>query len=86
MLDQGKLDRAKVRVFYTTQSHIDWVYVARKDLPEAERQRFARAMEALTAGRDDLILKILRAKRFVPAKDDEYASIRQISTELHLLE
>ena len=86
MLDQNKLDRTKVRVFYTTKPYIDWVYVARKDLPEAERQRFARAMEALTAGRDDQILKILRAKRFVPAKDEEYASIRQVSTELHLLE
>ncbi len=86
MLDQGKLDRSKVRVFYTTKPYIDWVYVARKDLSEAERQRFARALEALTPGRDDAILKIVRAKKFVPAKDDEYASIRQTANELHLLE
>ncbi|HEV2990395.1 MAG TPA: phosphate/phosphite/phosphonate ABC transporter substrate-binding protein [Candidatus Angelobacter sp.] len=86
MLDKGTIDRSKIRIFYTSKPFVDWVYVGRKDLPEAERQRFVKAMENLTPGRDDQILKILRAHRFVPAKDDEYATIRQICIDLKLLE
>lgn len=86
MIDQNKLDRSKVRVFYTSKPFVDWVYVARKDLPEAEQKKFAKALETLTAGKDDQILKILRAKQFVVANDQEYGAIRQIVRELNLLD
>src|ERR1019366_2782787 len=58
------------------------VVVARKDVPEAEREKFARALLALKEGKDDPILKVLRAKRFVVATDQEYATMRQIIKEL----
>jgi ABC-type phosphate/phosphonate transport system substrate-binding protein len=57
------------------------VYVARKDVPEAEREKFARALLALKEGKDDPILKVLRAKRVVVATDQEYATMRQIVKE-----
>jgi ABC-type phosphate/phosphonate transport system substrate-binding protein len=60
------------------------VFVARKDVPEAERERFARALLALKEGKDDSVLKILRAKQFVVANDWEYAPIRQIAHQLNL--
>ncbi len=53
--------------------------MARKDVPEAERAKFARALLALKEGKNDSALKILRAKRFVVANDQEYAPIRQIA-------
>jgi len=56
-----------------------------KKLPEAERTRFSKALEALKEGRDDQILKIIRARQFVPANDQEYGAIRQIARELNLL-
>ena len=40
----GKLDKNKVRIFYTSKPYVDYMYVARKGVPEAERERFARAL------------------------------------------
>jgi phosphonate transport system substrate-binding protein len=85
MIDGGKLDRAKVRIFYTSKPFVDYVYAARKDVPEAEQKRFAKALEALKEGKDDQILRILRAKQFIPANDQEYTNIRKMVTELKLL-
>jgi len=84
LISGGKLDSKKVRVFYTSKPFVDYVYVARKDVPEAERERFARALLALKEGKDDPVLKILRAKQFVVATDQEYASIRQIAKEMKM--
>ena len=86
MIDGGKLDRTKVRVFYTSKPFVDYVYVARKEVPEAERTRFAKALEALREGKDGNILRILRAKQFIPANDQEYGAIRQMVKELNLLD
>lgn len=82
MISGGKLDSKKVRVFYTSRPFVSYVYVARKNVPEAEREKFARALLALKEGKDDPILKVLRAKRFVVATDQEYATMRQIVKEL----
>jgi len=86
MIDGGKLDRTKIRVFYTSKPFVDYVYAARKDVPEAERTRFSKALQALKEGKDDQILRILRAKKFIPANDQEYGSIRQMVVELKLLD
>ena len=80
----GRLDSRKVRVFYTSKPYIDYVYVARKDVPEAERESFARALLALKEGKDDPSLKILRARKFVVANDEEYANMRRIAKELKM--
>jgi ABC-type phosphate/phosphonate transport system substrate-binding protein len=61
------------------------VYVARKDVPKAEQQKFARALLGMKEGTDDPALKILRAKQFVVASDQEYATERQIAKELNPL-
>ena len=84
LINSGKLDRKKVRVFYTSEPFADSVCVARKDVPEAEREAFSRALLALHEGDDDAVLKILRAQKFVVAKDEEYATIRRIARELKM--
>jgi phosphonate transport system substrate-binding protein len=84
LLSGGKLDRRKVRVFYTSKPFPDSVCVARKGVPKVERERFARALLALKEGKDDPVLKILRAQKFVVANDEEYAIIRQIAHELRM--
>ena len=84
LIGDGKLNSQKVRVFYTSKPFVGYVFVARKDVPEAERERFARALLALKEGKNDSVLKILRAKRFVVAHDEEYAPIRQIARQLNL--
>ena len=82
LISNGKLDGKRVRVFYTSKPYVDYVYVARKDMPQAERERFARALLALKEGEDDPVLKSLHAHRFVVANDQEYAITRQIGHEL----
>ena len=84
LIRDGKLNSQKVRVFYTSKPFVGYVFVARKDVPEAEREKFARALLVLKAGKDDSILRILRANRFVVAHDEEYAPIRQIARQLNL--
>ncbi len=82
LITEGKLNAGKVRVFYTTKPFVSYVFAARKDVPQAAREKFARALLALKQGKDDSILKILRAKQFVVANDQEYTTIRQISQQL----
>ncbi len=84
LINSGKLDANRVRVFYTSQPYVDYVWVARKDMPEAERDKFAHALLALKKGQDEAVLKTLRAKQFVVANDAEYASIRQIAHTLKM--
>jgi phosphonate transport system substrate-binding protein len=84
LVSSRKLNSEKIRVFYISEPFADSVCVARKDVPEAERDKFAHALLALKEGKDDPILKILRAKQFVVANDEEYATIRQIVHELKM--
>ena len=82
LIDGGKLDANKVRVFHTSKPYVDYVYVARKDIPDADREKFVRALLALKEGKDDPVLKILRAKQFVVASDQEYAPMRRVLLDL----
>ena len=82
MIAEGKLDKSKVRVFYTSKPFVDYVWVARKDVGKEAQEKFANAFIGLKEGKDDQVLQILRGKSFVRANDDEYASIRQVAEEL----
>ena len=84
MLKDGKLDGAKVRVFFTTPPFVDYVWVARKQVDAAVRDKFGDAFLALQPGRDDKILNILRGEKFVHATDDEYDTLRRVATDLKL--
>jgi phosphonate transport system substrate-binding protein len=85
MVSEGKVDGSKVRVFFTSPSFVDYVWVARKDLSGAQREGFAKAFLDLKEGKDDSILNILRGKDFVRADDAEYANIRKIARDLKML-
>jgi phosphonate transport system substrate-binding protein len=78
----GKLNSKKVRVFHTSMPFVSYVYVSRADVPQADRERFTRALIDLKEGKNDAVLKILRARQFVLAKDQEYETIRQAANKL----
>lgn len=82
MVNSGKIDTQKVRVFFTTQAFVNYVYVARKDVAESDREKFIGAMLRLKKGENDDVLRILRAGKFVRASDEEYDSVRQMVREL----
>ena len=60
------------------------MYVARKDVSESVRERFVRALMALRQGKDDSVLRVLRADKFVVADDQEYDATRQMAHELNM--
>lgn len=85
MIASGKIDKNKVHVFYTSKPFVDYVFVSRKGISEAEREKFSGALLELKEGQQDAVLKVLRAKKFVAANNSEYESIRRIAAELKLL-
>jgi phosphonate transport system substrate-binding protein len=86
MIKDGRADRNRLRVIHTSKPFVDYVYVARRGVSDSERDKFAAALLALKEGKNDDILKLLRASKFVKANDGEYAAIREAAQELKLVE
>jgi phosphonate transport system substrate-binding protein len=84
MVSSGKIDGHKVRIFFTSKPFVDYVWVARKGVSDAQQKKFAESLLELREGKDDDVLKILRASKFIKANDDEYGSLRRIARELNL--
>jgi len=84
LVASGKVDGSKVRVFYTTPPFVDYVWMARKDVPEALQKKFAEAFMKLTPGANDKVLAILRAQHYVAADDREYQPILEMAQKLSL--
>lgn len=84
---EGKVDPAKVRVFWTTPPFFDYVWVARKgvepQVAEAVAQAFLGLDEANPAHKP--ILAVFSAKKYVRADDASYERLRQAATEAGLL-
>ncbi|MGN6376145.1 MAG: phosphate/phosphite/phosphonate ABC transporter substrate-binding protein [Sphingomonas sp.] len=85
LVDGGKIDPRQVRTFYTSGPFADYVWVARKGLPPAEQQAFAKALLALKPGSDDAVLKVLRATHYVRASNTSYAGVAATAKTLGLL-
>ena len=86
MIKDGRADRSRLRVIHTSQPFVDYVYVARRGMSDSDREKFAAALLALKEGKNDDILKLLRASKFVKANDGEYAAIREAAQDLKLVE
>jgi phosphonate transport system substrate-binding protein len=84
LASSGKVDTRKVRVFFTSKQFVDWVYVASKDVSAAEREKFSAALLKLKKGKDDDVLRILRANKFIRANNEEYDSVRELARELKI--
>jgi phosphonate transport system substrate-binding protein len=81
----GTIPRGALRVFHTSAPFTDYVWAARKDLPEEQRAAFTQALRTLDPGKDGKVLEILRGKVFVPASDASYADVTRVARELKLL-
>ena len=84
MIKDGRADGGKLRVIYTSKPFVDYVYVARRGVSDSERDKFVAALLALKEGKNDDVLKILRASKFVKANDAEYAAVREAAQELKM--
>jgi phosphonate transport system substrate-binding protein len=84
MTNDGKADGTKLRVFYTTQPFVDYVWAARANLDVPTQKAVVKAFTDLKPGKDDEILAILRGRRFVAADNAEYDAIRATAKQLKL--
>jgi phosphonate transport system substrate-binding protein len=87
MTSTGKIDPAKVRVFFTTPPFLDYVWAARKDLDPKVAQGVADAFLSLDASdpAQKPVLEALSATKYVPAKDADYDKLRQAAVQAGLL-
>jgi phosphonate transport system substrate-binding protein len=85
---EGKIDPAKVRVFWTTPAFLDYVWAARKDLDPAVAAKITEAFLSLDPAKaeDRPILELLSAKgRYVKADAGSYAPLRDAAVREGLL-
>jgi phosphonate transport system substrate-binding protein len=87
LIKDGKLDAAKLKVFYTTPPFFDYLWAARKALDPALAEAFRKAMLALDAGNPQHrpVLGLLQASKYVRADDASYAALREAATAAGLL-
>jgi len=87
LVKDGKLDAAKLKVFYTTPPFLDYVWCARKGLDPALAEAFSAAMRKLDAKdpQHKVVLDLLQATRYVTAGDASYDKLREAATSAGLL-
>lgn len=87
LLEDKKVDPAKVRVFFTTPAYFDYNWTVHVDMPVAQRDKLARAFLDLSVatpeGRD--ILALQRATRFIPTQAANYKGIETAARSAGLL-
>src|SRR5882762_10014170 len=83
----GKVDPAKVRVFWTTPPFLDYVWVARKGLDTKAANAVRDAFLALDPAepQQKQILESLSASKYVPANDSDYDKLMQAAVQAGLL-
>ncbi|MEO7246042.1 MAG: putative selenate ABC transporter substrate-binding protein [Rubrivivax sp.] len=83
----GRVDPAKVRVFYTTPPYHDYNWTVHADMPAAQREKLAKAFLALSRdtapGKE--ILELQRATRFIPSAPENYKGIEAAARSAELL-
>ena len=82
-----QFDPAKVRAIWTTPAFVDYVWTARKDLPAETVKKFADAFLTLDMNdpAEKAVLDLQGAKKFVPARAEDFAVIEQVGRSTGLL-
>jgi phosphonate transport system substrate-binding protein len=87
LVADGKVDPAKVRVFYTTPTFFDYNWSVHADMPPAQREKLAKAFldldKSTPQGRE--ILELQRATKFVPTQVENYKGIEAAARSAGLL-
>ncbi len=84
---EGKVDTAKVKVFYTTPGYFDYNWTVHADMPVAQREKLTQAFLNLDASTPEgkEILALQRATRFIATKPENYQGIEQAARSAGLL-
>jgi phosphonate transport system substrate-binding protein len=84
---EGKVDTARVHVFFTTEPFHDYNWTVRAGLPPAFRERLQQAFLDLNADTPEgkEILALQRASRFLPTTAENYRAIEAAARSAGLL-
>ncbi len=79
LVQTGKVDTNKVKVFWTTPPYVDYVWTARSELDPSLRDRIAAAFLKLKYDNPahKKLLDLHRTKGYVPAKDEDWKGIEE---------
>lgn len=83
----GKVDPAKVRVFFTTPAYYDYNWTVHADMPAPLREKLTQALLSLSreTAEGKEILDLQRATKFVPTTADNYKGIEAAARSASLL-
>ena len=84
---EGKVDTAKVKVFYTTPGYFDYNWTVHADMPLALREKLTQAFLSLdgSTAEGKEILALQRATRFIATRAENYQGIEQAARSAGLL-
>jgi phosphonate transport system substrate-binding protein len=87
MVQDRKVDRTKVDVFWTTPPYVDYVWTVRGGLDKGLRDRIAAAFLKLDYGNPEhrKLLDLHRTKKYIPANDADWKEIEQAAISAGLL-
>ncbi len=87
LVDAGKVDTAKVKVFATTPTYYDYNWTVRGTLDPALTEKIKQAFLALDPANPEhkAILDLQAASRFIPTKPENYAGIEEAARSAGLL-
>jgi phosphonate transport system substrate-binding protein len=87
MSRDGKFDRTKVKVIWTTPEYVDYVWTARKGVSSDIIKKFKEAFLSLNAAdpQDKVILDLQGARKFVAASPADYDPLEKIGRSTGLI-
>lgn len=87
LVDAGKVDTGKVKVFATTPTYYDYNWTVRGNLDPALKEKIKQAFLALDPAKpsDKAILDLQAASRFIETKPENYQGTEQAAREAGLL-
>ena len=79
LVQTGKVDTNKVKVFWTTPPYVDYVWTARSELGRGLRERIASAFLKLNYDNPahKKLLDLHRTEGYIPAKDEDWKGIEE---------
>ncbi len=87
LVQQKKVDLAKVDVFYTTPPYVDYVWTARGDLDRGVQDKLVAAFLKLDYAKPEhrKLLDLHRTKKYIRANDADWKSIEEAAVAAGLL-
>jgi phosphonate transport system substrate-binding protein len=82
LINDKTIDPEKARVFKTSEPFIDYTWATTQSIDPKLRDKLRDSFLAL---HETSVLQLLRATKYVPSSDAEYAELRVTARKLHLL-